>query len=92
MKKRKGFGQLIITFAFAYSALLCHFHASELKENGDLYTALLYWFFGLTALAGAFRSELQGYRKIIGKIMSKKVFCHGCEYFFITHRIKRPGV
>ena len=55
MKKRKGFGQLIITFAFAYSALLCHFHASELKENGDIYTALLYWFFGLTALAGAFR-------------------------------------
>ena len=35
MKKRKGFGQLIITFAFVYSALLCHFHASELKENGD---------------------------------------------------------
>lgn len=50
MKKRKGFGQLIITFAFAYSALLCHFHASELKENGDIYTALLYWFFGLTAV------------------------------------------
>ena len=23
-------------------------------------------------------------------MMSKKVFCHGCEYFFITHRIKRP--
>ena len=22
--------------------------------------------------------------------MSKKVFCHGCKYFFITHRIKRP--
>ena len=23
-------------------------------------------------------------------MMSKKVFCHGCEYFFITHRIRRP--
>ena len=23
-------------------------------------------------------------------MMSKKVFCHGCKYFFITHRIKRP--
>ena len=23
-------------------------------------------------------------------MMSKKVFCQGCEYFFITHRIKRP--
>ena len=75
MKKRKGFGQLIITFAFAYSALLCHFHASELRENGDMYTALLYWFFGLTALAGAFRfriasiiEKLREIQKIIEKI------------------------
>ena len=68
MKKRKGFGQLIITFAFVYSALLCHFHASELKENGDIYTALLYWFFGLTALAGAFRFKIAGVvEKLIGK-------------------------
>ena len=22
--------------------------------------------------------------------MIKKVVCHGCEYFFITHRIRRP--
>ena len=22
--------------------------------------------------------------------MSKKIFCHGCKHFFITHRIKRP--
>ena len=68
MKKRKGFGQLIITFAFVYSALLCHFHASELKENGDIYTALLYWFFGLTALAGALRFKIAEFiEKIIGK-------------------------
>ena len=35
MKNRKGFGQLIITIMFIYSAILCHFHASELKVNGD---------------------------------------------------------
>ena len=68
MKKRKGFGQLIITFAFAYSALLCHFHASELRENGEIYSALLYWFFCLTALAGAFRFKIASIiEKIIGK-------------------------
>ena len=58
MKKRKGFGQLIITIAFVYSALLCHFHASELRENGDMLKAILYWFFGATALAGAFRFKI----------------------------------
>ena len=59
---------IIITFAFAYSALLCHFHASELRENGEIYTALLYWFFGLTALAGAFRFKIAGViEKLIGK-------------------------
>ena len=68
MKKRKGFGQLVITFAFAYSALLCHFHASELRENGDFYYAILYWFFALTALAGAFRFRIASViEKLIGK-------------------------
>ena len=68
MKKRKGFGQLIITFAFAYSALLCHLHASELNENGDIYGAVLYWFFGLTALAGAFRFRIASIiERLIGK-------------------------
>ena len=69
MKKRKGFGQLIITFAFVYSALLCHFHASELRENGNIYAALLYWFFGLTALAGAFRFKIA---EVIEKLIGKK--------------------
>ena len=69
MKKRKGFGQLIITFAFFYSALLCHFHASELRENGDILNAILYWFFGFTALAGGFRFKIA---HLIEKIMGKK--------------------
>ena len=42
--------------------------ASELKENGDTYTALLYWFFGLTALAGAFRFRIAS---IIEKLTGK---------------------
>ena len=68
MKKRKGFGQLIITIVFVYSALLCHFHASELRENGDMLKAILYWFFGATALAGAFRFKIAFWiERIIGK-------------------------
>ena len=58
MKKRKGIGQLIITFAFAYSALLCHFHASGLREQGENIEAYLYWFFCFTALAGSLRFQL----------------------------------
>ena len=69
MKKRKGFGQLIITFAFAYSALICHFHASELRQNGEFYSALLYWFFALTAVAGAFRFKIAS---VIEKFVRKK--------------------
>ncbi len=58
MQKRKGFGQLIITIMFIYSAILCHFHASELKNNGEHLNAYLYWFFALTALLGALRFKI----------------------------------
>ena len=46
MKKRKTFGQIIITAMFIWSALLCHFEASTLREEGDITNAALYWFFG----------------------------------------------
>ena len=54
MKKRKTFGQIIITAMFVWSALLCHFEASTLREEGDISNAALYWFFGFTAVLGAF--------------------------------------
>jgi hypothetical protein len=43
---------------FFWSALLCHFEASSLKEQGDLFYASLYWFFALTAIFGAFRFKI----------------------------------
>ena len=46
MKKRKTFGQIIITAMFIWSALLCHFEASTLREEGNFSNAALYWFFG----------------------------------------------
>lgn len=58
MKKRKGFGQIIITVMFVYSALLCHFHASNLLESGKNFQAILFWFFALTAIAGSLRFKI----------------------------------
>ena len=58
MKKRKTFGQIIITAMFLWSALLCHFEASSLREEGDLPNAILYWFFGFTAVMGALRFKI----------------------------------
>ena len=58
MKRRKGFGQIIITVMFIYSAILCHFHASSLLENEKNLEAALYWFFCFTALAGSLRFKI----------------------------------
>jgi len=58
VKKRKTFGQIIITAMFLWSALLCHFEASSLREEGDLPNAILYWFFGFTAVMGALRFKI----------------------------------
>ncbi len=58
MKRRKTFGQIIITAMFLWSALLCHFEASSFREEGDFLKATLYWFFGFTAVMGAFRFKI----------------------------------
>ena len=39
VKKRKGFGQIIITAMFIWSALLCHFEASSQREEGNILNA-----------------------------------------------------
>ena len=58
MQRKKTFGQIIITAMFIWSALLCHFEASSLKEEGDLSNAILFWFFGSTAIIGALRFKI----------------------------------
>ena len=58
MRKRKTFGQVIITAMFIWSALLCHIEASSLREEGDILNAAMYWFFGFTAVLGAFRFKI----------------------------------
>ena len=58
MNRKKTFGQVIITAMFIWSALLCHFEASELQEQGALLKAIFYWFCGFTAVLGAFRFKI----------------------------------
>ena len=61
MKRKKTFGQIVITAMFVWSALLCHLEASSLKEQGNLSDAILYWFFGFTAILGAFRFKISDF-------------------------------
>ena len=58
MRRKQSFGQIVITAMFFWSALLCHFEASSLKEQGELTNAILYWFFGFTAIIGGFRFKI----------------------------------
>ena len=61
MKRRKGFGQIIITAMFVYSAILCHFHASSMLEIGNKYEAILFWFFCFTAVLGSLRFKIASF-------------------------------
>ena len=58
MNRKKTFGQIVITAMFVWSALLCHFEASSQREEGEIFNAALYWFFGFTAVLGAFRFKI----------------------------------
>ena len=59
MRRKNSFGQIIITVMFMYSAILCHFHASGLLENGETLMAVLFWIFGFTAVLGALRFKIE---------------------------------
>ena len=71
MKRKKTFGQIVITAMFVWSALLCHLEASSLKEQGNVSDAVLYWFFGLTAILGAFRFKIAEFIYWILRIKNK---------------------
>ena len=58
MKRKQTFGQIVITAMFLWSALLCHFEASSLKDEGDLNAAIIYWICGFTAIMGALRFKI----------------------------------
>ena len=58
MKRKQTFGQIVITAMFLWSALLCHFEASSLRDEGDLTAAIIYWICGFTAIMGALRFKI----------------------------------
>ena len=61
--------QLIVTFAFFYSAVICHFKAIEFYERQELLLSYFLWFCALTSFFGALRFQIA---KIVEKFKSLK--------------------
>ena len=61
----RNISQLIVTLAFFYSSLICHFKAMELLEENRTILALFLWFCSLTSFCGALRFQIA---KIVYKI------------------------
>ena len=62
----RNIGQLIITFAFFYSSIICHFKALEFYNGQQLGLAIFLWVCATTSFLGALRFQIA---KIIYKIM-----------------------
>ena len=60
---------LIVTFAFFYSSVICHFKAIEFYEKEELFLSYFLWFCALTSFLGALRFQIA---KIVEKFKSLK--------------------
>ena len=61
--------QLIITFAFFYSAIVCHFKAIEIYNEGTLFVAFFLWFCAITSFMGGLRFQIA---RLVSKIKELK--------------------
>ena len=61
--------QLIITFAFFYSAVMCHFKAVEIFKEGNLLLSYFLWFCAITSFMGGLRFQIA---KLVNKIKELK--------------------
>ena len=61
--------QLIITFAFFYSAIICHFKAIEFYNNQNFLMAYFLWFCAITSFMGGLRFQIA---KLVIKIKELK--------------------
>tara|TARA_Y100000991_G_scaffold120443_1_gene90866 strand:+ start:10 stop:240 length:231 start_codon:yes stop_codon:yes gene_type:complete len=61
--------QLIITFAFFYSAIICHLKAIETLNEGNVLLALFLWFCAITSFMGGLRFQIA---KLVIKIKELK--------------------
>lgn len=57
--------QLIITFAFFYSAIVCHFKAIETFNEGSMFLSFFLWFCAITSFLGGLRFQIA---KLVTKI------------------------
>ena len=63
--------QLIITFAFFYSTLICHFKAHEFHIQGQNMLALALWFCALLSFLGALRFQIARIVEYLMKIRKR---------------------
>ncbi len=54
----RGISQLIVTIAFFYSSIICHFKAMELIEENKLFFAIFLWFCSFSSFCGALRFQI----------------------------------
>tara|TARA_B100001123_G_C14948337_1_gene882650 strand:+ start:71 stop:280 length:210 start_codon:yes stop_codon:yes gene_type:complete len=69
MIKRRSVGQLIITIAFFYSALLCYFEVMERHENNEFKLVVIFGIACFLSLAGAFRYQIADLIYLIRKLL-----------------------
>ena len=69
MIKRRSVGQLIITIAFIYSALLCYFESMERYENNEFKLAIFFGIACLSAIAGALRYQIADIIHLIRRLI-----------------------
>ena len=65
----RNISKLIVTFAFFYSAVICHLKAIELYEKKELLLSYFLWFCALTSFLGGLRFQIA---KIVDKFKSLK--------------------
>ena len=65
----RNISQLIVTLAFFYSSIVCHFKALELFNDQELLMSIFLWFCALTSFCGALRYQIA---KIIYKLRDLK--------------------
>ena len=61
--------QLIITFAFFYSAIVCHFKAIEIYNEEIFFLSFFLWFCAITSFMGGLRFQIA---KLVSKIKELK--------------------
>ena len=67
----RNIAQIIITFAFFYSTLVCHFKAIQLLEEGQTALAVFLWVCCLSSFLGAIRFQIARFVIFLRKNIKK---------------------